>query len=116
MAKQQKKLGELLTEWGAVSAKDVTKALEHAKKQNLRLGEALIDLKLASDTAVYKALATQHNMEFIELDKSSIPPNAMGLIPEELMRKHLVLPLGLEGGRLRIAVHDPLDLETLDIL
>src|SRR5689334_15108457 len=116
MAKQQKKLGELLTEWGAVSAKDVTKALEHAKKQNLRLGEALIDLKLASDTAVYKALATQHNMEFIDLDKNSIPPNAVSLIPDDLMRKYLILPLGTENGRLRVAVHDPLDLEMLDIL
>ena len=116
MAKQQKRLGELLTEWGAVSAKDVTKALEHAKKQNLRLGEALIDLKLASDTAVYKALATQHNMEFIDLDKNSVPPNAVSLIPDDLMRKYLILPLGTENGRLRVAVHDPLDLEMLDIL
>jgi type IV pilus assembly protein PilB len=116
MAKQQKRLGELLTEWGAVSAKDVTKALEHAKKQNLRLGEALIDLKLASDTAVYKALATQHNMEFIDLDKNSVPPNAVSLVPDDLMRKYLILPLGTENGRLRIAVHDPLDLEMLDIL
>ena len=32
------------------------------------------------------------------------------------MRKFLILPLGMEGSRLRAAVHDPLDLETLDIL
>ena len=64
MAKQQKKLGELLVEWGTINPKDVTKALEHAKKQNLRIGEALVDLKLCSDTNVYKALATQHNMEY----------------------------------------------------
>jgi type IV pilus assembly protein PilB len=116
MAKQPKKLGELLVEWGAVTQKDVLRALEHAKKQNLRVGEALIDLKLCPDSAVYKALATQHNMEFIDLDKSSIPPNAVNLIPDDLMRKYLILPLGVEGGRLRVAVHDPLDLEMLDIL
>ena len=116
MAKHQKKLGELLVEWGAVSPKDVTKALEHAKKQNLRVGEALIDLKLCPDSAVYKALATQHNMEFIDLDKGSIPPNAVSLIPDDLMRKYLIVPLGTENGRLRVAVHDPLDLEMLDIL
>jgi type IV pilus assembly protein PilB len=116
MAKQPKKLGELLVEWGAVTQKDVLRALEHAKKQNLRVGEALIDLKLCPDSAVYKALATQHNMEFIDLDKSAIPPNAVNLIPDDLMRKYLILPLGVEGGRLRVAVHDPLDLEMLDIL
>jgi type IV pilus assembly protein PilB len=116
MGKQQKRLGELLVEWGACTAKDVDKALAHAKSQNMRIGEALIDLKLASDTAVYKALAAQHNMEFFDLEKSSIPPNAVALIPDDLMRKYLILPLGTENGRLRIAVHDPLDLEMLDIL
>jgi len=116
MAKQQKKLGELLVEWGALAQKDVNRALEHAKKQNLRIGEALIDLKLVPDSAVYKALATQHNMEFIDLDKSLVPPNAVSLIPDDLMRKYLIVPLGTENGKLRVAVHDPLDLEMLDIL
>jgi type IV pilus assembly protein PilB len=116
MAKAPKKLGELLVEWGAVTQKDVQKALEHAKKQHLRVGEALIDLKLCPDSAVYKALATQHNMEFIDLDKNAIPPNAVNLIPDDLMRKYLIVPLGAEGGRLRVAVHDPLDLEMLEVL
>ena len=116
MSKQQKKLGELLIEWGTCSPKDIDKALAHAKKQNLRVGEALIELKLCPDTAVYKALATQHNMEFVDLDKNSVPPNAVSMIPDDLMRKYLILPLGLENGRLRVAVHDPLDLEMLDIL
>src|SRR5271156_1616645 len=116
MAKQQKRLGELLVEWGTLTQKDIDKALQHAKTQNLRIGEALIDLKLASDTAVYKALAAQHNMEFIDLEKSSIPPNAVNSVPDDLMRKYLILPLGNENGKLRLAVHDPLDLEMLDIL
>src|SRR5262249_35807119 len=57
-----------------------------------------------------------HNMEYIDLDKSSVAPNAVNLIPDELMKKHLILPLGQENGKLRIAIQDPLDLETLDIL
>jgi type IV pilus assembly protein PilB len=116
MAKQPKKLGELLVEWGACSPKDVAKALEHAKKQSMRIGEALIDLKLVNETAVFKGLASQHNMEYVDLEKSSIPANAIGLIPDDLMRKYVILPLGKENGRLRVVVHDPLDLEMLDIL
>ena len=46
MAKAQKKLGEQLIEWGIITQKEVTKALDHAKAKNLRLGEALIvDIK-----------------------------------------------------------------------
>ena len=87
-----------------------------AKAKNLRIGEALVDLKLCSEDNVYKALAQQHNMEYIDLEKSARPPNATSLIPDDLMRKYLILPLGMDGGKLRLAIHDPLDLEMLDIL
>jgi type IV pilus assembly protein PilB len=40
----------------------------------------------------------------------------MKLIPEELVRKHYVLPLGKEDGRLKIIISDPLDLDMLDLL
>ena len=73
MAKQQKKLGEILVDWEIISAQEVARAMEHGKTKNLRIGEALVDLKLASETNVYKALAAQHNMEYIDLDKSSVP-------------------------------------------
>ncbi len=116
MAKQQKKLGDILIEWGILTAKELTKGLEHAKTKNLRIGEALVDLKMCSDANVCKALATQHNMEYFELDRASISPSAVGLIPDDLIRKYLILPLSNEGGRLKIAVHDPLDLELDDIL
>src|SRR5918993_1198145 len=116
MAKAQKRLGEQLVEWGIITQKEVTKALDHAKAKNLRIGEALVDLKLCSESNVYKALAAQHNMEYVEVDRGAVPANAASLVPEDLMRKYLILPLGMENGKLIIAVHDPLDLEMLDIL
>jgi type IV pilus assembly protein PilB len=116
MARQQKKLGELLVEWGIVNPKDVARALEHGKKQGQRIGEALVDIKACSESNVFKALAAQHGMDYVELDKTSIPTDAINLIPDDLMRKYLILPMGLENGRLRVVVHDPLDLEMLDIL
>src|SRR5690606_8075397 len=51
-----------------------------------------------------------------DLDKRSIPTNAVSLIPDELMRKHLILPLGMDSGKLKVVTHDPQDLEMLDIL
>src|SRR5580692_3105950 len=116
MAKQQKKLGELLVEWQACTPKDVERALEHGKKQSQRIGEALIDLKLASETSVYKALASQHNMEYFDLEKHTIPASVVNTIPDDLIKRYVILPLGKDNGKLRIVVHDPLDLEMLDIL
>lgn len=116
MAKNQKKLGEYLVEWGIVQPKEVEAALAHAKAKNLRIGEALIDLGKATESNVYKALAAQTGMEYLDLDRNSIPPNVINSIPDDLMRKYIILPVGLEGGKLRIAVHDPFDLEMQQIV
>ncbi|MGF1635220.1 MAG: GspE/PulE family protein [Phycisphaerae bacterium] len=116
MARKQKKLGEILVDWGVVNPREIEKALQHAKDKRMRLGEALVDMKVCPESQVYKALATQHNMEYVDLDKNSVPPGAVNQIPDELMRKYLILPVGTENGRLKVAISDPLDLEMLDIL
>jgi hypothetical protein len=41
---------------------------------------------------------------------------ARGLVPDDLMKKYLVIPLSEENGRLKVLVHDPNDLEILDNL
>ncbi|HEX8913384.1 MAG TPA: ATPase, T2SS/T4P/T4SS family [Humisphaera sp.] len=117
MAKS-KRLGEMLVEYGVITPKEVDKGLDHAKVKRIRLGEALVDLKLCNESQVFKALAQQNNMEFVDLDRGLIPDNPSSLIPEDLIRKYIIMPLGAEGGgrTLRVAVHDPLDLEMLDIL
>src|SRR6185312_10856629 len=66
---------------------------------------------------VTKALAIQHDMEFIDLDKTSIHPTNLNLLPADLIRKHQVLPLGRDShGKLKIVISDPTDFETLDAL
>jgi len=114
--KQRQRLGEILVQWGVVTQPGVDEALEHARSEGLRIGEALIGLGLADEEDVTKALATQYDMEYIDLDRNVIVPTELHLIPEEIIRRHLVLPLGRENDRLKIIVTDPLDLETLDML
>jgi len=99
-----------------VTEAGVQEALEHARIENLRIGEALIALGLADEEDVTKALATQYDMEYYDLDRNLGIPAEMHLIPEELIKRHLVLPLVREDNRLKVVITDPLDLETLDML
>ena len=116
MARQQKKLGEILVELGALKAGDVDKGLAHGKAKGMRIGDALIDLGLVPEPVVYKALATQHGLEYVDLEKVTPPANATQLIPPDQMRKHKIVPLAVEGNRVRVAIHDPLNLEALEVL
>ena len=91
--------------------------MEHAKSENLRIGEALVALGLAEEEDVTKALATQYDMEYVDLERNvGVSATMMHLIPEDLIRKHLVLPISKEGDNLKVVITDPLDLETLDLL
>ncbi|NOX57628.1 MAG: type II/IV secretion system protein [Planctomycetes bacterium] len=116
MARKKKKLGEILLGWGIVDDDAIAQALEYGMQNGKRIGEALIELELCEEEAVSKALANQFGLEFIDLDKKVIPREAFKLVPADVVRKHLVLPLGEEGDKLKIIITDPLDLDTFDLL
>ncbi len=112
----RKKLGEILLESGVINANALADALQYATEHGKRIGEALVELELADEEAVTRALAAQFNMPFVELDSGSVDEEALKLLSEEIIRRHGVVPIGREGNRLRVVISDPLDLETMDVL
>ena len=113
MAHRKKKLGEILVSWNLLSATNLAEALKYAEANGKRIGEALVELELCTEEDVTKALATQFDMEYVDLDRHVVTAEAVQLLPEDVIRNHLVLPMGKEDGRLKIIITDPLDLETL---
>jgi type IV pilus assembly protein PilB len=116
MARRRKKLGEILLEWGKIDPGALETALKYATEHGRRIGQALMELELVSEEDVAKALADQAGLEYIDPQHTVEIGSAMSLIPDEIIRKHLVLPLGKKGDRLRVVIHDPLDLDTQDML
>ena len=117
MARSRKKLGEILVGWGVVTADQVTKAADLAKSSGKRLGEVMVEQGYASEGQVAKALANQFGMEYVDLAASGMSSKVdMKLIPEDLVRKHLILPLSKTGSKLQLVIHDPMDLELMDML
>ena len=117
MARKRKKLGEILQEWKLVNDAQVKQALEIAKGSGKRIGEAMVEAGFCKEQDVAKALAAQFDMEFINLDAPEAASNIdLSLVPQELVKKHLILPLSKTNGRLKIVIHDPMDLELLDLL
>jgi type IV pilus assembly protein PilB len=116
MARRQKKLGEILVNWNIISQKSLEDALVYATEHQKRIGEALVELELCKEEDVTKALATQFDMAYVDLDKNNTVKASLDLIPEKIIKAHQVLPLGQVDGRLQVIVSDPLDLETLDVL
>jgi len=117
MARKRKKLGEILQEWRTVTEAQVQQALGMAKGTGKRIGEALVEANFCKEQDIAKALAAQFDMEFINLDAADAAKGIdMSLVPQDLIKKHLILPLNKTNGRLKLVIHDPMDLELLDLL
>ena len=117
MARTRRKLGEILMRWETITDKQLMEALKIAKGARKRIGETLIDLKYADDNDIAKALAAQSGRDFLDpTDPGTIPKGAITLIPKETIKRYHVIPIEKVGNKLRILIHDPMDLELLDDL
>jgi len=117
MARSRKKLGDILVGWGVVSKDQVNQAVKIAKGAGKRLGDAMIEAGITTEDQIAKALANQFGMEFVDLSAPGAADKVdSSLIDEELIKKHHVLPLSKSNGKLELLIHDPMNLELLDML
>jgi type IV pilus assembly protein PilB len=100
-----------------MNAEQADRALKHGKQTGKRIGEAAMELGLASEKQIAKALAEQYGLEYIDLDAPGVKDQIdRKSLDEGIIKKFLVLPLGKAGGKMRLIIHDPMDLELLDNL
>ena len=116
MAKQRRHLGEILYKAGLIGKEPLIKAIKTAKANKKRLGEILVEQKLIDENTLTKALAKQFGFHYVNLDKTVIPPEVMKLVPEDLIKRHNILPLSMDNGKMRLIISDPLNLDMMDTL
>jgi type IV pilus assembly protein PilB len=116
MAEKRRHLGEILYKAGLVEKQSLLNAIKTSKTSNKRLGQVLLEAGLLDEETLTKAIAKQFGLEYVNLDKVTIPAEAVKLIPEDLIKRYNVLPLGKDNGRLRLIISDPLNLDMMDTL
>jgi len=114
MAKERRHLGEILYKAGLVDKQALVDSIKIGKSSNKRLGQVLLEKGLIDEDTLTKAIAKQFDMKYVNLDKTAIPPDMIKLIPDDLIKRHTVLPFGMENGRLKLIISDPLDLDAMD--
>ncbi len=116
----RRKLGDTLVGWGVITPQQLDAALEaqaqDGRTVRRRLGRVLVDGGLVSDAAVAAALADMHGLQAVDLDLQIIDPGVARRIPHSIALQHVVLPLTVREGVLRVAVADPVDVFALDDL
>ena len=116
MAKKRRHLGEILYKAGIVKKQALIEAIKTSKTGKQRLGEVLLEKGLVDENTLSKAIAKQFGLKYVNLEQVEVPPDAKTLIPEDMLRRYNVLPLGQTNGTLKLAISDPLDLEMMDAI
>ena len=116
MARTRRHLGEILYKAGVVEKRALIDAIRTSKAGNKRLGQTLLELGLVNEETLTKAIARQFGLEYMNLNQTSIPSGALKLIPEDMIKRHNVLPLSLNNGKLKLIISDPLDLDMMDAI
>ena len=114
MAKDRKHLGEILYKAGLVKKEALISAIKTGKSSNKRLGQVLVEQGLIDEETLAKAIAKQFGLKYVDFDKATIPADAAKILPEELIKKHNILPLSAANGHLTILIGDPMDVDMMD--
>ena len=81
------------------------------------LVEALIASRVVDARQLSKLLADEFGMPLVDLPALRVPNvDAMALIPRSLATRYNVFPIAKEGGVLKLAIADPLDVDSIDSL
>ncbi len=116
MAKKSRRIGEILYKKGLVDKTSLSKAVKTAMKTKRRTGDVLIEMGVVTEDDIAMALAKQFNMGYVDIDEIDISDSTTKLVPEDIIKKHLVIPLGEDNGRLKLIISNPLDLDTMDLI
>lgn len=101
---------------GIINEEQLDKAKEIQKKEHIQLEEVLVNLGYTTYSDIIQCLASQYDLPVIDLDKTTISPEMIYLLPVSLIKKHGIVPVSRNNGNITLAVSSPPDLGFIDNL
>lgn len=92
-----------------MTQEQIDKALEIQRGSGRKLGEVLLKEGFITEQALLQVLESQMGIQSLDLSRLNIDSSAARMIPESLARRHCVVPVHISGGKLLLAMKDPLD-------
>ncbi len=117
MARDHKRLGDLLLEKKLITEETLASAIAEQKKSGQLLGATLIHMGLVPEDALLALLQEQLSLPLVDLRTVVVDEQVLGCIREDLAKKYLAIPVEIEGrSTLVVAMADPLNIAALEDL
>ncbi len=108
------RLGRIVIESGLVSEQDLERALQMQQETGERLGHLLVVLELISEQDLIGLLSTHFGVPAANVEAAKIPPEILILVPQDMARRYLVMPLAADSQSVSLAMVDPTDVVAID--
>ncbi|SHG66410.1 type II secretion system protein E (GspE) [Thermosyntropha lipolytica DSM 11003] len=109
-----KKMGEMLVDMGLITQEQLAEALEEQKVTGERLGKILIDKGFITENQLLETLEFMLGIPHVQLSRMQIDPEAVKLVPPNIIRKYKILPIKKTAGSIMLAMADPLNQQAVD--
>ncbi len=110
------KLQELLLQTRAISEAQLRQALEEAAQTQKTLAQTVIDLGFINERHFAQWISRASETQLVDPVPEDAVASLERRLPRATAREREVVPLQLEGKRLHVAMVDPLDQATIDVL
>jgi type IV pilus assembly protein PilB len=110
------RLGNILLREGMITQDQLSGALQDARSNSTRLGYSLIKLGFIQEEELTRMLSRQYRVPAVDINKVTVDPRILKLLPGDIAHRHLVLPLRRVGRTLTVAMANPADPGAIDQL
>lgn len=107
-------LGELLIREKIINQDQLKTAADYEKKNKVSIGSALVTLGHISEEEMAQALSRQLGYPYIDLSQFEVYPDVINLIPVDIAKKHMIMPIHRIRSFLTMAMVDPTNLDVIE--
>ena len=101
------RLGDLLIKDNLITDVQLEEALKRQSESGGKLGEVLVSMGALDARALADALAAVLGLDVLNLRRENVDPAALALVPENVARSQLAIPVRFDGDFLQVAVAEP---------
>ncbi len=110
------RLGEMLIERKLITAEELDRALEIQKDRGEKLGKVLVDLGFIGNRDLLQVLSAQLKLPLVTIDGPPLAGPETEALSARFLRQFKALPIGMADSTVRVAMGDPLDMETIQAI
>lgn len=99
-----------------ITDEQLAEAKEKAAADSIPVIDALKQINKMSDEEILMMVASVYGMETFDFTDYKIPDEVLAMVPDEVARRYVAVPVSFNDGVLTVAISDPSDLNLLDTL